>query len=57
MLVSRCLYHGWDTESQPGEEVLGTSGSPKHLFWIESYEYSWNITYRGQLRDRPLLQA
>jgi len=57
VLVSRGLYHGWDAESQTGDEVLGTSGSPEGLFWNESYEYSWNIDYRGQLRDRFLLKA
>lgn len=31
MLVLRCLYHGWDAESQPGDEVLGTSSSPEGL--------------------------
>lgn len=48
---------GWDAESQPGDEELGTSSSPEGLFWVESYECSWNITHRGQPRDRSLLQA
>lgn len=57
VLVWRCLCHGWGAESQTGDEVLGTSSFPEGPFWIESYEYSWNIAYSGQLRDGSLLQA
>lgn len=31
-------------------QLLGISGSPGGLFRIESYEYTWNIAYRGQLQ-------
>lgn len=48
-VVSRCLYHSWDAARQPGDKLLGISGSPGALFRIESYEYTWNTACRGQL--------
>lgn len=48
----RTLDHGRDPESQPGVEVLGTLSSPEGLCWIEPYEYSWNVTYGGQVPAR-----
>lgn len=49
VLVSRCLYHSWDADSQPEDKLLGISGSPGGLFRIKCYEYTWNTAYRGQL--------